>query len=46
VNGQAVDPEPFMAEQGVTLGVAAPVMESVAPGDAPDGAQAGDAAGN
>ncbi|WP_423462796.1 M23 family metallopeptidase [Promicromonospora sp. MS192] len=33
MNGQAVDPEPFMAQQGVTLGVAAPVTESVAPGD-------------
>lgn len=46
VNGQAVDPERFMAQQGVTLGVAAPVMESVSPGDAPGGGQTGDAAGN
>ncbi|MFD2794005.1 M23 family metallopeptidase [Promicromonospora vindobonensis] len=42
VSGQAVDPEPFMAQQGVTLGVAAPVTESVAPGDAPDGVEPAD----
>lgn len=27
MNGTAIDPEPFMAQQGVTLGVAAPVRE-------------------
>lgn len=46
VNGQAVDPEPFMAAQGVTLGVAAPVTESVSPGDATDAAEPADAAGS
>ena len=46
VNGQAVDPEPFMAAQGVTLGVAAPVTESVAPGDATDSGEPADAAGS
>lgn len=35
MDGQAVDPEPFMSGQGVTLGVAAPVMESVSPSDKP-----------
>lgn len=44
VNGQAVDPEPFMAAQGVTLGVAAPVTESVSPGDATDSGEPADAA--
>jgi murein DD-endopeptidase MepM/ murein hydrolase activator NlpD len=46
MNGQAVDPEPFMAGQGVTLGVAAPVMESVSPGDRPDDVEPADATGN
>ncbi|GGM12110.1 M23 family metallopeptidase [Promicromonospora citrea] len=45
MNGQAVDPEPFMAQQGVTLGVAAPVTESVAPQDATEPAGPADAAG-
>jgi murein DD-endopeptidase MepM/ murein hydrolase activator NlpD len=46
VNGQAVDPEPFMAAQGVTLGVAAAVTESVSPGDATDSGEPADAAGS
>ncbi|MFI2361451.1 M23 family metallopeptidase [Promicromonospora sp. NPDC019610] len=42
MNGQAVDPEPFMAGQGVTLGVATPVTEPVSPdgSDRSDGADA------
>ncbi|MFI8525169.1 M23 family metallopeptidase [Promicromonospora sukumoe] len=35
MNGEAVDPEPFMAGQGVTLGVATPVAEVVDAGDVP-----------
>lgn len=46
VNGQAIDPEPFMAQQGVTLGVAAPVTESVSPGDATDAVEPADATRN
>ncbi|GAA2245012.1 hypothetical protein GCM10010413_55670 [Promicromonospora sukumoe] len=48
MNGEAVDPEPFMAGQGVTLGVATPVTEPVSPsgGPAGDGAEPADASGN
>ncbi|PUB28777.1 peptidase M23-like protein [Promicromonospora sp. AC04] len=48
MNGQAVDPEPFMAQQGVTLGVATPVTEPVSPADEPSdgGAAPADATGN
>lgn len=35
MNGEAVDPEPFMAGQGVTLGVATPVTEPVSPSGGP-----------
>ncbi|GAB3166172.1 hypothetical protein GCM10027059_24880 [Myceligenerans halotolerans] len=41
MNAQAVDPEPFMAQQGVTLGTAAQVPEPVeTDGEAADPAQA------
>ncbi|MFJ3402737.1 M23 family metallopeptidase [Promicromonospora sp. NPDC090134] len=45
MNGQAVDPEPFMAGQGVTLGVATPVTEPVSP-DGSDRSDGTDASAN
>lgn len=45
MNGQAVNPEPFMAGQGVTLGVATPVTEPVGT-DGSDGSDGADASAN